>query len=182
MPRCDAAPLRHRVGNRFKTATNAASEADGVAPPESGPKSEAGVPQMHAGSSETLAPLLDEQGVRSDAATTVAAVPARDTDIFTITIESLVPVRGHIIDASRTETVAQLKVRYLKVLQEQAMALHMACANTPSEAPNPTRPPASAQSRRAREMASPTVCPEFETHCRFIFDGIEVRCQPPRAP
>uniref|UniRef100_A0A7S3AN73 Uncharacterized protein n=1 Tax=Haptolina ericina TaxID=156174 RepID=A0A7S3AN73_9EUKA len=129
---------------------------------------------MHAGSSETLAPLLDEQGVRSDAATTVAAVPARDTDIFTITIESLVPVRGHIIDASRTETVAQLKVRYLKVLQEQAMALHMACANTPSEAPNPTRPPASAQSRRAREMASPTVCPEFETHCRFIFDGIEL--------
>ena len=121
---------------------------------------------------ETLAPLLD-QGARSDTPATASSAPTLVTDRVTLTIESLVPVRGHILEAARTTSIAQLKVLYLERLQEETRALASAAAASNGVASGETRPP-SGHSWRAKELYDPTIHPEFETHCRLIFDGIEV--------
>ena len=55
--------------------------------------------------------LLLEEGARSD------------EDVFTIIIESLMPVRGHAMETSTSETVGQLKQRYLAQLGANEYAL-----------------------------------------------------------
>ena len=51
---------------------------------------------------------------------------------FSVIIESLVPVRGHVLEASAAETVLSLKQRYLALLRTEARALEAAEAARPS--------------------------------------------------
>ena len=53
---------------------------------------------------------------------------------FSVIIESLVPVRGHVLEASAAETVLSLKQRYLALLRTEARALEAAEASRPSAA------------------------------------------------
>ena len=118
---------------------------------------------------ETLEPLLDGVPARSDAEAPAAAAPTPAppepplqslSGPITLTIESLVPVRGHVVEATRSDTIAQLKVIYLEKLMQDSVALMVANAE---RGVNAKRASFSSESGAA-----------FDTHVRLIFDGHEL--------
>lgn len=165
------APARDKVGNRITTDHKVASEAGASA---SAPgQSDTLPPQMlrSAGAApETLAPLLEQPGARSDADDTTAEAHTAAAARMTLTIESLVPVRGHVLEVSGGDSVGQLKSLYLERLREEMLALQFANCSAESQ----RRPNQSNANSRAEKMSHAAVQSEFETRCRLIFDGTEV--------
>ncbi|KAL1528330.1 hypothetical protein AB1Y20_009684 [Prymnesium parvum] len=115
---------------------------------------------------ENLEPLLEGVPGRSDHEP--PAAPAADApgalvaaDALLLTIESLVPVRGHVLSASLSQTVAQLKAEYAARLLEETVAIMLADAERRAEAPR-------------RVSLSDAHAARFDMHVRLIFDGREL--------
>ena len=86
---------------------------------------------------------------------------------FSVIIESLVPVRGHVLEASAAETVLSLKQRYLALLRTEARALEAAEAARPSAgAPALRSRPSFANDGRVDEG--------YELSVSLILDGYEL--------
>ena len=83
------------------------------------------------------------------------------SDPLMLTIESLVPVRGHVVNATRGDTVAHLKQVYLDRLLQDSYDRALAAAASGA-------PPTRRSSFRSEGGVS------FATHVRLIFDGHEL--------
>ena len=95
---------------------------------------------------------------------------------FSVIIESLVPVRGHVLEASAAETVLSLKQRYLALLRTEARALEAAEAARPSAGGAAAAGAAGAPALRSRPSFANDgrVDEGYELSVSLILDGYEL--------